>query len=801
MKNDKVLCFFIVSAVIITSLNSLQVQSSFAEEKLNEENIDATEGGEGILPGLIKVDAEEPFEVASETVLKSDGSNDSSESNNLFIKLIHMGSVNSGAIDSNGNLWVWGSTSIFSNGEAPHVQMNTIKDFSLGDYHSGAIDIYGNLWMWGNNDCGGLGNGTHSDDVYEYNDTPQMVMSKIKAVSLGYGHSGAVDTEGDLWMWGNNYYGQIGDGTTNSVYSPKKIMSGVAAISLSYYSTAAVDNNGDLWIWGHNDKGQIGDGTKTDAHEPKKIMSNIKSVSIGGNHSAALDNDGNLWMWGDNSFGRIGDGTTDNVYTPKKIMGNIKSVSIGGCHSAALDNDGNLWMWGLDSGNSTEIHTPEKIMSNVKSVSLGGSHSAALDNDGNLWMWGSNYCKQIDETGIDVYAPEIVKVTSEIPDSSDDTETAELFFGSNNIPFKFQWSPRKLVKSSETIDVDLSQICLILCNKTYNPDNPGKARDAIDKALLTLRLVDDDEIKLSENLEETSNRWHVNYTNDISPAYTFALKKYSVDGKVYNIISVIVRGTQERKDIVRDIMDGGFLLAADNVYNDLEKFLEKQDIKITDNNNRFLITGHSLGGAVANLLQYYIIQNRMTSGGEEEEIPLNDGMTCYTYESPCTLWAFDRRSSQFGRSINFIKPGDIIPNLSNNYSYYLENVKTLAYSNRAIGIMAQILSVYKPKYYSSMRFGQDVTLGDTTTNVLKRFKEYSGKDYSNSDLFDQYHQGEILMALIQERIVDGSFNKTNRTISHMYKVLSTYCPVDIEITDYSSGENIVSIFDNNITAR
>ena len=220
-------------------------------------------------------------------------------------------------------------------------------------------------------------------------------------LSLGGNHTGVITENGDLYMWGSNNFGQIGDGTYDDRPTPKKILSNVKSASLGYQHTGAITENGDLYMWGLNGSGQLGDGTYDDRPTPKKILSNVKSVSLGAFHSAAITENGDLYMWGYNYFGQIGDGTTTDCYTPKKIISNVKSVSLGYYHTGAITESGDLYMWGynyfgqIGDGTKTTRTTPKKILSNVKSVSLGESHTGVITENGDLYMWGYNYFGQI----------------------------------------------------------------------------------------------------------------------------------------------------------------------------------------------------------------------------------------------------------------------------------------------------------------------------------------------------------------------------------------------------------------------
>ncbi|MCI7180519.1 MAG: S-layer homology domain-containing protein [Schaedlerella sp.] len=266
-----------------------------------------------------------------------------------------------------------------------------VKEVSLGHWHSAAIKEDGSLWMWGSNYYGGLGDGTTTNSY-----TPVKILEGVKKVSLGQEYSAAIKEDGSLWMWGSNSYGELGDGTTTSRSTPKKILEDVKEVSLGNVHSAAIKEDGSLWMWGRNPYGELGDGTTTNSSTPVKILEDVKGVSLGFDYGAAIKEDGSLWMWGRNMYGELGDGTTTNSFTPVKILEDVKEVSLGGHHSAAIKEDGSLWMWGnnafgkLGDGTGTDRYIPVKILEGVKEVSLGYDHSAAIKEDGSLWMWGSN---------------------------------------------------------------------------------------------------------------------------------------------------------------------------------------------------------------------------------------------------------------------------------------------------------------------------------------------------------------------------------------------------------------------------
>ena len=277
-----------------------------------------------------------------------------------------------------------------------------IKQVAIGDEHSAAITEDRSLYMWGLNSCGQLGNGTTS--VWNSADsTPTKIMNNVDYVNVGYGNSAVITANGELYMWGSNFYGQLGDYNGGESSVPLKIMDEVASVSFGDRNCAAITKDGSLYTWGNNTSGQLGNGTSDYYnHSRAKIMDNVASVSLGYAHSAAITTDGSLYMWGSNSEGQLGDGTTTGSSQPIKIMDSVISVSLCNDQSAAITKDGSLYMWGrnyegqLGDGTTTKSSTPIKILDNVVSVSLGEHHSAAITKDGSLYMWG---CNSVGELG------------------------------------------------------------------------------------------------------------------------------------------------------------------------------------------------------------------------------------------------------------------------------------------------------------------------------------------------------------------------------------------------------------------
>jgi len=273
----------------------------------------------------------------------------------------------------------------------------------------------GNLWSWGSNSYGRLGDNTQVN-----RSTPVTTLSggaNWKQVSCGRSHAVAIKTDGTLWCWGRNDFGQLGEVGTFLKLSPVTTFAGGTnwkQVGCGYNHTAAIKTDGTLWVWGRNISGQLGDNTTTQRNTPVTTFAggtNWKQVAGGYGHTAAIKTDGTLWTWGSNGSGQLGDNTTTQRNTPVTTFtggNNWKQVACGQDLSfqstAAIKTDGTLWTWGnnanggLGDNTTTQRNTPVTTFAggtNWKQVSSGGSATSAIKTDGTLWVWGRNYNGQL----------------------------------------------------------------------------------------------------------------------------------------------------------------------------------------------------------------------------------------------------------------------------------------------------------------------------------------------------------------------------------------------------------------------
>ncbi len=317
-------------------------------------------------------------------------------------------------------LWAWGDglNGLLGNGSAYRVNAIPMRTFISSDvtvisgglYHSLALKSDGTVWAWGGGIHGELGNGLTANQRL-----PVQVagLSNVIAIAGGGKHSLALKSDGTVWAWGDGYYGQLGDGGYSYLHfktTPVQVtgLSNVIAIAAGHDYSLALKSDGTVWGWGHDDFGQLGVGVSSWLHlilSPVQVMNltNVIAIASGSHHSLALKSDGTVWAWGWGNVGQIGNGTMPWVQPlPVQVTGlsNIVAISSRGLHSLALKPDGTVWAWGhgaysqLGNGSVANQSMPVQVtgLSNVNSIAAGAYYSLALKPDGSVWAWGrSNY--------------------------------------------------------------------------------------------------------------------------------------------------------------------------------------------------------------------------------------------------------------------------------------------------------------------------------------------------------------------------------------------------------------------------
>jgi alpha-tubulin suppressor-like RCC1 family protein len=250
--------------------------------------------------------------------------------NNFTVALKNDGTVWTWGYNSNGQL---GNGNTGTDSNIP-VQVSVTSGLSsvigvaAGYNHAVALmnSSGGTVWTWGSNSNGQLGNGTTTDSNIP---VPVPGLANILTIAAGNAFTVAVRNDtlnSSVWAWGYNNVGQIGDGATADVWSPVEVsgMVGAGAIGIAAGDDHAVamKTDGTVWTWGGNGYGQLGNGTTTGSVTPVQVsgMSGVEAVAAGVYDTVALKIDSTVWTWGHNPYGQLGNGTIIDSNIPVNAM-------------------------------------------------------------------------------------------------------------------------------------------------------------------------------------------------------------------------------------------------------------------------------------------------------------------------------------------------------------------------------------------------------------------------------------------------------------------------------------------------
>ncbi|MBM4165070.1 MAG: tandem-95 repeat protein, partial [Lentisphaerae bacterium] len=301
-------------------------------------------------------------------------------------------------------------TGMAAGGSAWAGAVTGVSAIGAGDYQSLLVMADGTVLACGQNDYGQIGDGTSGTNRYTLVQT--VGLSGVTNIAGGGSHTVALKSNGSVWTWGQNWYGQLGTGTVHRTVPVQVsgLSSGVSAIDAGSSHSVALKSNGAVWAWGNNGSGRLGDGTTTTRWTPVQVSglsSGVTAIAAGDSHTVALKADGSVWAWGYNVYGQLGNGTNTASYVPVQVSGlssGVTAIAAGGNHNVALKDDGTLWAWGFNMygqlGDGTNINrrTPVQVSvltNGVTAIAAGNTHTLALKADGSLWAWGDNAWYQL----------------------------------------------------------------------------------------------------------------------------------------------------------------------------------------------------------------------------------------------------------------------------------------------------------------------------------------------------------------------------------------------------------------------
>jgi alpha-tubulin suppressor-like RCC1 family protein len=259
-----------------------------------------------------------------------------------------------------------------------------VTAISAGGYHGCALKGDGTVWCWGDDTYGQLGDGTTGDADHHRLKAVRVRrgsghLSGVSAISGGERHTCARRGDGSAWCWGDDTYGQLGDGTTGDAHHLRLravrvrqgggSLTGVAAVSAGRDHTCARKADGSAWCWGYGEFGQLGDGTTGDADHLRQkavrvtqgggFLADVRRLDAGRDHTCVRRGDGTAWCWGAGGDGSLGDGTTGDangvrlkavrVVRATGDLTDVRDISAGAEHSCAARANGTAWCWGMDN--------------------------------------------------------------------------------------------------------------------------------------------------------------------------------------------------------------------------------------------------------------------------------------------------------------------------------------------------------------------------------------------------------------------------------------------------------------------
>jgi alpha-tubulin suppressor-like RCC1 family protein len=304
----------------------------------------------------------------------------------------------------------------------------------------------GTAWCWGTSIDGMYGLSSHTPlQITELHNITAFEIESYTETQTALGNDGTV------WKWGENNYGQLGNGTTVSSDSPIQVhhLENVISVSSDSYHSLALINDGSVWAWGLNASGQLGDGTTTNRHIPIRVLNidNIVAVSSGAGHSLALKDDGSVWAWGLNWNGQLGDGTIKDRHEPFKLnsLSDIVAIRSSEYLNLALKSDGSVWTWGNNFGQSM---IPRRMpgLENIIEIDMSGNSCIARASNNDIWVWGKIW----NNDSFDYHHPILMK---NIPDVSKIKAGHDCFYFFRTNGSVWIWGFEKFPDTSEFFNV------------------------------------------------------------------------------------------------------------------------------------------------------------------------------------------------------------------------------------------------------------------------------------------------------------------------------------------------------------
>uniref|UniRef100_A0A1B6KH92 HECT domain-containing protein n=2 Tax=Graphocephala atropunctata TaxID=36148 RepID=A0A1B6KH92_9HEMI len=294
--------------------------------------------------------------------------------------------------------------------ELPFKDVDQVKYVACGKYHTVLVTTTGSVYSCGSNDYGQLG---HEKQQKRLEKVDGLDAYNVRSVACGEFHTLAINEWGQVFSWGAARYGQLGHNDCETDLRRPKIIKSLATnfvvqISCGYRHCLALTNNGQLFSWGCNESGQLGQGNKCESVSQPNLIKSLGGVPLafiasGGSHSFAVSKSGAVFGWGKNTFGQLGlNSELDHMFPAQlKTLRSIrvKYIACGEDFSVFLTQDGGVFTCGagqsgqLGHGSTSNEILPRKVMelmgTTVTQVSCGRKHTLALvPSRGRIYAFG-----------------------------------------------------------------------------------------------------------------------------------------------------------------------------------------------------------------------------------------------------------------------------------------------------------------------------------------------------------------------------------------------------------------------------
>ncbi|EFA76778.1 regulator of chromosome condensation domain-containing protein [Heterostelium album PN500] len=385
-------------------------------------------------------------------------------------------------LDTSRGLMTWGSGSYCKLGfksvekdsqptpeRLPNFNISDICSISCGSYYSAALTENGDVYMWGrgsvkNPPIATLGNGTFDDQLL-----PQKVESlqEIVVISIGFYHSAAVKSNGELLTWGCGEDGQLGHGDVFNQPIPKVVQSitshWVTQVQCGEKHTICLTKNGKVFTWGTSEYGQLGLGDTQKNCTPMLVTSldkyHIIQIACGATHNAVLTNNREVLVFGNGAAMGSANIISIPIMVPSLKIMNIERLSCGHYSTAALTECGDVYTWGsgqeLGHGHGTSEAHPKLVETlrnqSIRQISCGGRHMAFLTDSGKIYTSGKDPFGQLGHAAGDQNRPKKIDSllkTTFMSISCGENHNAALFDTTRSFRDKFCW---KLLETQRTL--------------------------------------------------------------------------------------------------------------------------------------------------------------------------------------------------------------------------------------------------------------------------------------------------------------------------------------------------------------